>query len=113
MVKTLTDQEHLEYLDKLYGRLLENRYRYYVLDDNVISDFEYDFIERSYNEMAQKAGVKLMEMVDFDPNDPLAIEAKNRVDSGTDSHSLWVKSMEPIWEQIGRTKKQEKERKDV
>lgn len=106
----MADQEHIQYLNGLYNRLLEHRYRYYGLDAPVISDHEYDYIEKEYNRMAQEAGVKIMEMVDFDSNDPLAIEAKKRVDSSTDSYSLWEKSMKSIWDRIGRSKKEGKEK---
>ncbi len=99
---TLTKEENTIYLDEFYGRLLEHRYRYYRLDAPVIADFEYDFIEREYNRLAKESGAKLMEMVDFDLNDPLAIEAGKRVDSGTDFYSLWEKEMKPVWDRIGK-----------
>ncbi len=104
----LTPEENLEYLDQFYGRLLEHRYRYYILDHPVLNDFEYDWLEREYNRLASEAGLKLMEMVDFNSNDPLAIEAKKRVDSGTDYHSLWKKEMAPVWAKLGKTHKQQK-----
>ena len=106
MFEQLTPEEKMVYLENLYNKLLEHRYRYYVLNHGVLSDFEYDWIEKEYNRMASEHGVKLMEMVDFNPNDPLAIEAKKRVDSDTDSYSLWEKEMRPIWDKLGMTKKQ-------
>jgi hypothetical protein len=93
--------------------LLEHRYRYYVLAQPVVEDWHYDYLEKEYNRMAEAAGVKLMEMVDFDPEDPLAIEAKNRVDSKTDYYSLWEKDMIPVWEKLGKSRKQEKQEKKV
>ncbi len=96
------------YLDNLYNRLLEHRYRYYILADPVEPDHIYDYLEKEYNRMAQEAGHKIMEMVDFNLNDPLAIEAKNRVDSGIDYHSLWLKEMQPVWENIGKPHKDKK-----
>ena len=106
----LSNEEQLDYLDKLYNRLLEHRYRYYVLDAAVLEDFVYDFIEREYNRLALESGVKQMEMVDFDFKDLLAIEAKNRVDTETDYHSLWLKSMRPVWEKLGLPAKKQKEK---
>lgn len=104
----LTPEENLQYLNDFYNRLLEHRYRYYILDNPVLNDFEYDWLEREYNKLASQAGVKLMEMVDFNLNDPLAIEAGNRVEAGTDYHSLWEKEMEPVWTKLGKTNKQQK-----
>lgn len=104
-MKDLTKEEVIEYLGKLYDRLLEHRYRYYVLDDPALSDFVYDYMEKEYNRLAQEHGVKLMDMVDFDPDDPLAAEAKNRVDSETDYHSMWEKSMFFVWSRLGRARK--------
>lgn len=101
-------EEQVIYLDKLYNVLLEHRYRYYVLHDPVYSDNIYDWIERHYNDLAQKSGVKTMDMVDFNSNDPLAILAKERVDSRFDSESLWEKSMESVWSRLGRSKKEAK-----
>jgi hypothetical protein len=104
----VTSEERLIYLDQLYGRLLEHRYRYYVLDAPVLEDWLYDLVEKEYDSIAKGAGVKLMEMVDFDPSDGLAIEAKTRVDNGTDSYSVWENSMLPIWAKIGRSRKDRK-----
>ncbi len=105
----MSTNEHISYLERVYNRLLEHRYRYYVLDSPVLEDFEYDYIEKECNRMAQEAGVKLMEMVDFDPKDQLAVEAQNRVNNGTDYYSLWVEEMTPIWNRIGKPKKRKEE----
>lgn len=107
-MESLVGEEHLNYLNRLYGRLLEHRYRYYVLHEPVLDDFLYDYIEKEYNRLAAEAGIKLMEMVDFNPNDLLAIEAKNRVDAGTDYHSLWEKEMVPVWEKLGRPRNEDR-----
>ena len=108
MTDELTPEEMQEYLVAYYGRLLENRYRYYMLDAPVLEDAIYDYIERDYNALAEKHGAKVMKMVDFDFEDPLAIEAGKRVDAGTDSHSLWIKEMQPIWDRIGKPSKEQK-----
>jgi NAD-dependent DNA ligase adenylation domain len=111
MVNELTKEEMLDYLDKLYDRLLEHRYRYYVLDHPAIEDSEYDYVERFYNNLASEHGVKQMEMVDFNPNDLLTIQAKNRVDSETDNYSIWYKSMTLIWDKLGLPHKTRKANK--
>lgn len=108
----MTSEEQIKYLEELYNRLLEHRYRYYILFDPVIGDWEHDWIEKEYNRMAQEAGIKLMEMVDFNYNDPLAIKAKNRVDNKTDYYSLWEKEMLPVWEKLGRSRKHKREIKN-
>lgn len=108
MFYDLPEEEMVLYLEQLYNRLLEHRYRYYVLDHPVIDDHEYDYIERYYNFLAQEHNVKQMEMVDFNPNDLLAIEAKNRVDSETDFYSIWHKSMVPVWDKLGLPHKKRK-----
>ena len=104
----MTPEEKLEYLDKLYDRLLEHRYRYYILHDPILEDWVYDWMEKYYNRMAEESDAKIMKMVDFDSNDPLAIAAKNRVDSETDNYSLWEKEMKPIWDRLGKTRKEVK-----
>jgi len=96
---------HEEYLTNLYNRLLEHRYRYYILCEPALSDAEYDYLEKFYNDEANKACVKQMDMVDFDINDPLAIEAAKRVDSKTDYYSLWLAEMKPVWDKLGRAAK--------
>lgn len=104
-IEKLSSEEQIEYLEKFYNRLLEHRYRYYILDAPVLEDWIYDYLEKEYNKMASEAGIKLMEMVDFDAKNILALEAKDRVDNNMDSHSLWEKEMLPIWEKLGRPKK--------
>lgn len=105
----LTPQENIQYLERVYQRLLEHRYRYYVLNEAAISDFEHDWIEKYYNEQATVAGLRQMEMVDFDFKDIEAVQAGKRVDAGLDGHSLWLATMFPVWKVIGipRSKKKE------
>jgi len=102
----LTIEEVPEYLERLYGRLLENRYRYYILDAAVLDDWVYDELEKTYNELVAEYGGKPMDMVDFDLEDELAIAAKNRVDAGEDCHSLWEKEMQPVWDKLGKSRKE-------
>lgn len=101
----LSEEEIPEYLDKLYNRLIEHRYRYYVLDDPELLDAEYDYLEKYYNHLADKYNKKRMEMVDFDFKDPHAILAKTLVDNKEDNYSLWEKEMQPVWDVLGKPKK--------
>ncbi len=56
--------------EKLGKRLLRRRYEYYVLDDPKISDFEYDFIERKYENMCEDLGLEsvVKDMVGYNEN---------------------------------------------
>lgn len=108
----LTPEEIPQYLDQLYNRLLEHRYRYYILADPVLDDWLYDWIEKHYNAMANETGVKPMDMVDFDIDSPGAKEAAHRVDNNQDYHSLWVAEMQPVWERLGRPHYKLQEDKD-
>lgn len=108
MFETLSIEEKTAYLAEVYKRILEHRYRYYVQNDNVLSDTEYDFLEKYYNQLAPVHGVRLMEMVDFDFKDPEAIAAGERVKAGTDHYSIWLKEMAPVWARLGKTNKQRK-----
>ena len=55
--KTLaTVQEKREHLDSLTKNILRYRYAYYVLDDPLISDWEYDHLERYYEKLAHELG---------------------------------------------------------
>ncbi len=95
------------YYKKLEKALLEHRYRYYKLDHPVISDFEYDFIERTYEAACREAGVQsiLKEYgVDFQDNHPDYQAAKFRVDNNLDRYSLWELMMAKTWERLGRPK---------
>jgi len=109
MIDDLTPEEMTAYLELYYGRLLEHRY--YVLAAPVLEDSMYDYIERDYNALAEKHGGKIMDMVDFDPEDGLAQSAKIRVDSNLDSYSLWEKEMEPVRKRLGKPAKEQKKEK--
>jgi hypothetical protein len=108
----MTPEEKIEYLNKVYNRLLEHRYHYYVLHDPILEDWLYDWMEKYYNKMAEEVGGKIMKMVDFDPNDATAILAKERVDSSTDDYSIWEKEMKPVWDRLGKTRKEVRKEKE-
>lgn len=105
-----TEEEIIEYLDKLYNRLLEHRYRYYVLHDPALEDSIYDWMEKYYNKLAGENGAKIMDMIDFDSNDPLAIAAGERVKNVKDCYGLWECEMKLVWKKLGYPR-YEKERK--
>lgn len=97
----------LPYWQKLQNVVLEHRYRYYVLDHPIISDMEYDFVEREYEKACAIEGVKSILIdsgVGFDLKNPEYAKAKFRVDSNQDNYSLWEKEMMPIWDKLGRPK---------
>lgn len=54
-------------------RVLEARYRYYILDDPTLADWEYDLLERSYESMAATVGLPslIKDMVGYNQNNPL------------------------------------------
>lgn len=101
MYDQLNPQEKIEYLDRLYDRLLEHRYRYYILSHPVIEDWLYDHVEKYYNELAASNNVRQMDMVDFDVKDPRAQAAALRVNSGKDYYSIWEAEMKPVWNKLG------------
>lgn len=106
----LNNEELLFHFNQVGNRILEHRYRYYILNENVISDFEYDYLERYYKEIASKLNLPdtALDMVGFDITKPGAFEAKQRVDNNQDNYSLWIVSMKPIWERIHLPRKQRK-----
>lgn len=55
-----------EYI-KLGWTLLEHKYRYYVKNNPVISDYEYDMLEKKYDALAEELGLpkSASDMVDF------------------------------------------------
>ena len=91
------------YLTTLYDRLLEHRYRYYVTADSVITDFEYDWLERYYNTLVAEHGGQPMVMVGFDSS-ARSLEAKARVDAKADHYSVWLAEMQPVWNKLGYPK---------
>lgn len=91
----LSHEEKLQYFEKLGERLLEHKYRYYVLNSSIISDFEYDYVERVYDDLAKELGLEPVcaNMVGFNLQAEPARLAASRVDSGTDYHSTWLKEI--------------------
>lgn len=57
---------------ELGWQILEHKCRYYILLNQVVSDFEYDQLEREYDSLADKLGLpkSASDMVDFDLNRP-------------------------------------------
>lgn len=102
----MTKEEKLKYHKDIGDRLLEDRYRYYELDDNVITDAEYDRREKMYELISTELNIEptATNMVGWDITKPGALEAKNRVDNGEDHHQLWINEMMPIWDRLGPPK---------
>jgi NAD-dependent DNA ligase len=65
----MTDKERLA---QLSWQILEHKYRYYILLETIISDYEYDMLEKEYEALCVKLGVDATatNMVDFDMNRP-------------------------------------------
>lgn len=100
---SLTYQEKQQYFDLLGLRVLAHRYRYYVLDDSVVSDFEYDYIERYYEAIANDLKVRPLtqDLVGFSSSDSHCSLVKSLVDNNQDDYSKWVDTMNPIWIDLG------------
>lgn len=81
---TLSYTEKVAHMETVGHRLLEHRYRYYILDAPILADWVYDYIERYYECVAQDMGLPAIasNMVDFDLSRVDAQEAKARVDKG-------------------------------
>lgn len=97
----------MQYYKLLENRVLEHRYRYYVLDDSVISDFEYDFLEKAYIQACNENGVESILVdsgVGWDASHPEYLAAEQRVLTKQDSYSLWEKEMRDVWNRIGYPK---------
>lgn len=111
MTLSLTPQESIEYFHKLGKRVLAHRYRYYVLDDSVIPDWEYDLLERLYEALASELNLPsvIADMVGYDLNDPLALEVKGLVDAELDDYSLWANDMQKIYAVLGLPKRLKQE----
>jgi hypothetical protein len=96
-----------KYVELLEERLLEHRYRYYVLDAPVLADSEYDLIEKIYNTECEKEGhtnIMVEHGVDFDMEAPGHKDAANRVNNNMDFHSSWLAEMKPVWDRLGSNK---------
>lgn len=66
---------------KLGWLILEAKFRYYVLDDPILSDGEYDRLEREYSELGKRLGYDMdaLYMVDFDRTRPACILTADKV----------------------------------
>lgn len=66
---------------KIGWELIEAKFRYYVLDDPLLSDAEYDRLEREYKELGVKLGIdtEALYMVDFDRNRPACQLAADKI----------------------------------
>ena len=105
----MNKEAQLAHMEILAGRVLENRYRYYVQDDTVLTDAEYDDLEKHYLYVCELLGVESpIRFVDWQPSNPGAMEAEQRVLNGTDTHSMWIKEMQPIWDRLGKPSKVQK-----
>lgn len=97
------------YHDKLTKRILSHRYRYYVLNHPVISDHEYDYLERFYNDYCNDNDLinYLEDTVGWSASHYKAKEIAFEVDNDLDDYSLWLKEMKPVWTKLGRSKHQQ------
>lgn len=72
-------------MDKVFKNLgwllLEHKFRYYILQKPIISDYEFDKIETSYRSLAKKLGLPptASDMVGFDMTRPSAQRAAMKV----------------------------------
>lgn len=91
----------------LEERILEHRYRYYVLDHPVLTDFEYDWFEKFYITECIKVGAEnilIHSGVGYSDSHPEYIAAADRVKNNTDYYSLREIEMKHIWDKLGRPK---------
>lgn len=82
-LKMLSPEERQAYHAKVGHNLLRHRYWYYALDKPLLSDFEYDLLERFYDELSRQLSLPPVhdKMVGFDPQAPGAMAAKESVDN--------------------------------
>lgn len=80
----MTEDERKAYATSLGDKILEHKYRYYVLDENIISDFEYDYLERLYEQLCKLLNITplVTDMVGWNLRFPGAEEAMKRVLEG-------------------------------
>lgn len=95
MYKCLSLADKITYRKRLEERLLEHRYRYYVLGEAVISDLEYEYIESIHRKISEELGLPSIfeNMVDFDFKLPPCQDAKERVESQTDGYSMRLREV--------------------
>lgn len=70
---------------KLGWELLEHKYRYYILNMNTISDYDFDQLEAEYRKLAEELGLppSASDMVGFDNTRFSCQLAMHRVKGGT------------------------------
>ena len=109
----MTKEEKEQHIKDVGERLLQHRYRYYILDQPVLEDWVYDHLERYYEMIAKDVGIEATasNMVDFDLKRQDAQDAKTRVDNDQDYHSKWELEMKPVWEKLGKSRKQREDDK--
>lgn len=101
----LSVEDKLAYFCRLGERLLDHRYRYYVLDHPMIEDWIYDQTERFYEAVAVDLELApVTNMVGFDLNRKECQAAKNRVDLSLDGYSLWYAEVLKVWRLLGPPK---------
>jgi hypothetical protein len=123
--KDMSNEEKREYHDILQNRIIEHRYRYYVLCDTVLDDFEYDHLEKLLSAVAEALGLphkpgekgtynSVFDMVDFDITRPGAQEAADRVIAKTTYWDTQQTALEEVWKRIDPPKwvLKQKEKKD-
>lgn len=105
--ETFPGEFQRQHAQDVYERILEHRYRYYIKDEAVISDGEYDYLERYCKVIWDAVGLvcPLFEMVDFKMTHPACAAAARRVELGMDSYNEWLEEMKPTWERVGMPKK--------
>lgn len=101
---SMNKEEKLKYYTDLGNRCQEHRYRYYALDDSVISDFEYDYMEKMYKAVSREMNLKdvAIDMVDWDITKPGALETKRRMLLGIDYYSMHRNELELVWKKLGK-----------
>lgn len=108
---TLTHDDKIEYCHKLGARVLDHRYRYYILHDAVLSDADYDYLERVYEDICKELGISSVVGVDFNLELEVNKQAKFRVDNKLNSYSQWESDMIGVWIKLGQPRWKRKEKK--
>lgn len=69
---------------ELGWKILEAKYRYYVLDKPRLQDFEYDMMEKEYDKLADELGLpkSASDMIGFDETRPSCIEVIAKIKKG-------------------------------
>lgn len=110
----MLQRERISYHTTLGERVLDHRYRYYVLDNPVLEDWEYDKLERLYKLVSKTLGLPDVsaDMVGFDLSRKDARAAKSRVDADMDDYSVHQEALHEVWARIGPPKYERKRTQD-